>query len=141
MSKRTPKENYRKRPRFDLYEDTPETDRDAENTPLPNAPPDALPKPVPLSPTTRESRVLQLLLNNLKPSLHRGLTLHLIDRIRPSAHYTPEQILILRAITAFNDEIVSKKYFIPQLLVNTFYGFTEKASKHARLTVLTSNKV
>jgi hypothetical protein len=137
MSKANPKYNTKKRPWFEIYEDTPESDVEAENAPLP----DALPIPQPLSPTTREARVLQLLPDNLTHSgPQRGLALHLIDRIQVGAHHNALQVSNLRAITAFAEEI-KPLCFIPQYLVNTFCGFTEKASERARLTVLTSDRV
>jgi hypothetical protein len=43
-------------------------------------------------------------------------------------------------ITAFSKEI-RPIFFIPQYLVDTFCGFTSKASERARLTVLASDKV
>jgi hypothetical protein len=137
MSKANPKYNSRKRPRFEIHEDTPESDGDAENAPLPDAPPDDLPAPQPMSPSTRESRVLQLLPNS---HYDRGLALHLIDRIRPGNHHTPQQISNLRAVTGFA-YLIRPKIHIRQYVVDTFCGFTKKASERARLTVLTSDRV
>jgi hypothetical protein len=58
MSKVTPKYNSRKRLRFNIYKDTPELDRDAENVPLPNTLWFLATPLKPISPSIRELRVL-----------------------------------------------------------------------------------
>jgi hypothetical protein len=94
MSKRTPKENARKRPRFDIREDTPKSDSDKENA-------SQLP---PMTPGTRKKQVNRLLPEAVQ---YRGLTLHLINRIRAGAPHSPQEVANLRLIAAFSSEIRS----------------------------------
>jgi hypothetical protein len=75
MSKRTPKENARKRPRFETRKNTLNSDSDKEN---------AL-KPPLITLGTREKQVDRLLSKTVQ---YRGLALHLIDRIRAGTYYS-----------------------------------------------------
>jgi hypothetical protein len=123
-SKRTPTLVPKKRQHLGIYEDPIQ---DQENRP-------------PVSPQTREQLVDKFLPRISKDSKHRSLALHLIDRLQAVAHHTPAEIAHLRLFTDFTKQI-RQNYFIPQFVVDTFCGFTQKASERAILTVLTTDNV
>jgi hypothetical protein len=82
-----------------------------------------------LSPGSREKLVDKLLLRLV--DRNRPILLDLIDRIREGAHYSAQDIANLRLLTDFA-KAIRPLHFIPQNIIDTYCGFTSRASERAR---------
>jgi hypothetical protein len=86
-----------------------------------------------LSPDSRANLVDKLL-----PKLaekNRPILIDLIDRIREGSHHSAQDVGNLRLLTDFA-KTIRPLCFIPQNIIDTYCGFTSKASERARNEVL-----